>query len=364
MNSGVNIVKQVVCAAALFLAFAGISFAFEDERCELHASDTAPRLCPYEPTTIGYTQDRDDSAFMDFKLSLMYQLFPHSFTRFQNQRVWSGLGDNSALYFAFTGRFGQYLGTRDSSPVVGKRFNPKLFYRFWYDEKHKNYVDVAYAHESNGQSIDSLAEYQTSLAGTNDKNAVKDQLSRGWDYDEIIWKHVLYESDDRAKRIVPCEEEVCKQGFCENDACKQTFCKSDLCREDGRQAEDRKTTITSYVDLKLFRPHGLLQGAQENYNAWENDPEGKNRDRVSGIAIMIKLIERGEYWIFQDLKTAALYETGFRETFRYNTYRLEVGTKYSQLPITLWRQIGYNSDLAQYFKKVDSYGINLEIGSF
>jgi hypothetical protein len=78
---------------------------------------------------------------------------------------------------------------------------------------------------------------------------------------------------------------------------------------------------------------------------------------------MIKYQLGWQWMAFTDVKIAALYETGYRDLFRYNTYRLELGTKVLQLPVTLWGQTGYNSDLAQYYKKVNSYGIQMEIGS-
>lgn len=68
--------------------------------------------------------------------------------------------------------------------------------------------------------------------------------------------------------------------------------------------------------------------------------------------------------IFKDFKFAAGYETGYREIFQYNTLRLEFGTKLLQLPINLWTQTGYGSDLAQYYKKVNSLGIEVQLGSF
>ena len=313
----------------LVLYVAGISFATGRDYCEVH-SEAEPRLCAYEPTTIGYTHDSDDTGFMDFKISVRYQLFPAWITRGQNY-LWSGLGDNSALYFAFTGRFGQYIGTRDSSPVVEKLFNPKLLYRLWTDPAHEDHVDLAFAHQSNGQSIDSQAEYQSALATSANQNEVKDQLSRGWDYWEISWKKTVY-------------ERPAYQG---------------LDRE-----KSLKTSMVSYLGLKYFLAYGPLEGPQENYNYWENDPQGKRLNRVSGLSAMLKWVEREGFLGLSDLKVAARFETGIRETFRYNTYRIEVGTKVLQLPMSVWWQTGYNSDLAQYYKQVDSYGVQVEIGSF
>ena len=313
------IARRTLLGFVLTLLLHSTLYAAVGSNCEWH-TQKEPELCSYEPNTIGYTQDSDDSWFMDFKLSVRYQLFPVWSTRGLNY-VHTGLGDDSAFYFAFTGRFGQYIGTRDSSPVVGKRFNPKLFYRYWTDKYHRGYVDFSFlAHESNGQSITSEAEYQAARASAEKPEFVDDQLSRGWDYVELIWKSV------------PVSQET--------------------------------TTISSYLMLKYFMRHGPLQGRAENYNAWENNPEGKTRDRVNGVAGMIKYQQSWQWLAFTDVKIAALYETGYRDPFRYNTYRLELGTKVLQLPLTLWGQTGYNSDLAQYYKKVNSYGIAAEIGSF
>ncbi len=357
-----KIFREIAYSVVLVMYIAGMLFAAGRDYCEVHR-EAEPKLCSYEPTTIGYTHDSDDTGFMDFKISVRYQLFPAWITRGQNY-IHSGLGDDSAMYFAFTGRFGQYIGTRDSSPVVEKLFNPKLFYRLWTDPAHENHVDFAFAHESNGQSIDSPAEYQAALATAKNQNEVKDQLSRGWDYWEIEWKKTVYDRPLSTTETPndPCLSDACKN--VNNDvSCKEACSYCGFCQGIARETY-RQTSIVSYLALKYFLPHGPLEGPQENYNYWENDPQGKRLDRVSGLSAMLKWTERGSWLFLSDLKIAARLETGIRETFRYNTYRLEVGTKVLQLPMSVWWQTGYNSDLAQYYKKVDSYGIQAEIGSF
>lgn len=333
MNAMSLIRITILIFAVMTVLSVSLSAAAENSPCEIH-SERSPKLCPHEPTTLGYTKDSDDVPFMDFKISLKYQLFPDWLTRSQDYVFGHEWGQRTALYFAFTGRFGQYIGTRDSSPVVAKRFNPMLMYRTFYGERHENHVDVAYAHESNGQSIDSQAEFQTALANSADKNAVKDQLSRGWDYIELSWKKTILE------KYIPGNNET---------------------KEDKNLPE-----LVSYVSYKQFLDNGLLQGKQENYNTWENDPQGKKRNRVDGISLMLKLTNHNEGWEgwFKDTKLAFQLVTGNVQPFRYNTYRLEAGAKFLQLPLSLWVQTGYNSDLAQYYKNVTSYGIQAELGSF
>jgi hypothetical protein len=313
-------VRSAFCFAVLFLFLVSLSFAEPREGCEVHTK-TDPMLCSYEPNTLGYTHDSDDTGFMDFTLSARYQLFPDTTTRFQNW-VHRGLGSESALYAAFTGRFGQYIGTRDSSPVVGKRFNPKMFYRYWTDKDHESHVDFAFlAHESNGQSIDSPAQYEAALAASTNPHAVDDQLSRGWDYLELSWQSLPVNMK-------------------------------------------RERTLSASLTFKYFLLHGPLQGRAEEYNAWENNPQGKPRSHVNGLSGAVQYVEEGEWAVFQDLKVSASYETGYREPFRFSTYRFEAGSKFLQLPLTLWWQTGYNSDLAHYYKKVYSYGIEIDLGSF
>ncbi len=347
--------RQIISTVALIVFASGTSIAADGNLCEVH-NEAAPALCSYEPTTVGYTYDSDDSGFMDFKLSVRYQLFPDWLTRGQNYFFDHHVGYDSALYFAFTGRFGQYIKTRESSPVVEKLFNPKLFYRYWTDRTEENYLDFAFAHQSNGQSIDSPAQYQAALATAKNENEVKDQLSRGWDYWEIVWKKALYERPKpTAGPTDPRLSEVCKdvhEDISVKQACGKEF-------PNGIDKEEKKkTSVVSYVGYKYFLTHGPLEGFQENYNTWENDPQGKRLDRVSGFSILLKWIIRSEY------KVAGRFETGVRDAFQFKTYRLELGGKVEQLPVSVWWQTGYNSDLAQYYKKVHSYGIQAEIGSF
>ena len=291
---------------------------------------------PYEPSTIGYTKDSDDVGFMDFTISLKYQLFPRSFM------TWTG-DDINRLYFAFTGRFGMYIETRHSSPVIGKSYNPKLFWRHITDstlvpttlahandgkrrQSYSGYIDFGYNHQSNGQSIDSAAEYLAGRSTAEKPDYANDNLSRGWDYLEVAWKKTFNENDQVHR-------------------------------------------LQSYLDLKYFLHHGIMQRTAEEYNEWENSPEGKPRKAVNGIAATFEY-QYGKSSLFRNIPllanpTIALrYETGYQTPFKYSTVRLEIGTQILELPITFWAQHGYTSDLAQYFKKVDSYGVELKMGSF
>lgn len=335
------------------------SLAFANDVCETHetrkyeAGENTHAICLHEPNTIGITWDDDDhERFMDFKLSVKYQLIPEFSTNGLNW-VRNHLGDNSAIYFAFSGRFGQYISTRDSSPVVGKRFNPKVFIRFWGDKKpgdvdhrNSNYLDFSlFNHESNGQSINSQAGFdaafiQASANGYNGFDAY-DQISRSWNMLELTYK-------DKKEEVI---ESVVENQFFTIDA-------------------------TGYYGLKYFIPskteefNRLGEVNFQGLAGWETDPEGKPRQQVDGLSLAYKGVIYPalgkQNCLLCPLKYYVGYTTGIRNPGRYKTWRAELGFNfpYIDLPITLYRQTGYNNDLAQYYKKVSSVGLYVDIGSF
>lgn len=273
----------------------------------------APGLQSYEPNTIGLTKDSDDVGFLDVKLSMIYPLLP-------------GItGDR--VYFAATVRFAQYIETRESSPVIGKRFNPKLiFWRHRPQNRTRDYVDFAYAHESNGQSINTPEEYhfevQRQTATGNRPEFAKDFISRGWDYLEVAAKYAHGAGPDQPGRL------------------------------------------TIYSSFRYFLDDGLLQGPAEEYNSWENDPEGKPRKEVQGLAVLFRYDRpiKDTRWV-TGIKVAAGLETGYSNPLRYNTLRLEGRADVVQLPLLIFYQNGYNSDLALYYKRVSTVGIALELAT-
>ncbi|MCR4304827.1 MAG: phospholipase A [Gallionella sp.] len=348
--------KQILCCMAILVSMPASVLA---DVCETHESrryepgKSSHQLCLYEPNTIGLTWDDDDhERFMDFKLSVRYQMFPEYSTKWLNH-VSDQLGDDSAIYFAFSGRFGQYIDTRDSSPVVAKRFNPKIFIRFWGNKDqdevnhyNSNYLDVSlFNHESNGQSIDNktgydLAYFQSSAKGYNGYDAY-DHLSRSWDIFSIEYR-------DKREELIEA-------------ALKNQFFKIDT---------------SGYYGLKYFIP-----GKTEEFNpvggtniqglqGWETDPEGKPRKEVDGVSLAYKgtIYNSGTAHKFSllPLKYYLGYTTGTHNPGVYNTWRIELGFNipYVDLPITVYRQTGYNNDLAQYYKKTGSVGIYVDIGSF
>lgn len=276
--------------------------------------DDTTTLRTHEPTLLGWTYDDSGDGYMDFTLSAKFPLFPNW--------IRNCISENTSLNFAFTGRFGQYFN-RESSPVIGKRFNPELF--FHVNLGRSAYIDLGYAHESNGQQINSLASYQQAQLTLERPEYADDYISRGWDYVRFTLRSPPY------------------PGF-----------------------RDRNR-LQAYFTAKYFLEDGVLQGPPEEYNAWENNPEGKPRNEVDGLSVLLKYVHdsaNDDKRVFSDWKLALVYTTGYREIFRYNSVRFEVGIKFFQLPVIFWASRGYNSDLVRYYKDVHAAGFAVEIGTF
>jgi len=296
---------------------------------------TEPLLQPYEPITAGYTKDSDDVPYLDVTLSLKYRLLPVECT-----------GNKDRAFFAVSTRFGFYWGTRDGSPVVGKEYNPKLIWRHALagapnvpggseaqDGRDKrlpledvSFIDFAYAHDSNGQLIHTQAEYAAAQAALQQPQYVNDNLHRGWDYLQVDWQNVY--------------------------------------------ARDSAHPLFSHLDLKYFLPHGLLQGPEDEYHSWEANPQGKPRKSVDGVTGLIRYQSYGIGPPVDDSRPFSRpdfilkYDTGYYSPFKYSTVRAEFGFQSYVLPLAFWVQSGYMSDLAMYYLKVNSFGIELRVRRF
>lgn len=278
-------------------------------------------LTSYEPNLIGFTYDNDDKTpFLDFKVSLKYPI-AHKYSKdWCNNTIFS----SCIPYLTFTGRFGQYIETRESSPVIGKRFNPSLIFKFNFQDGYidntlnyltkKQYISVEYGHESNGQRVTSINSWQA-MADDFELNGEKpsyanDYISRGWDYWGLTYKTSIIN-----KRI------------------------------------------NAYLHYRNFIG-GLLQGDVEEIYPWEAERNITSRKQINGFKVLLR------YQSTDKSKFALIYETGIRETFKYNTYKFEAATHFFDMPAMLWVKHGYGADFAQYFKKNTSYGLSFELSSF
>lgn len=279
-----------------------------------------PLLASDEPNLLGMTRDSyERQAFMDFTLSMRYPLL---FDTLQQ-----GYKFDMLPFISFTGRLGQYFD-RHSSPVVTKRLNPKLFLRFyeshtagknlWSDDNGLDYYDVGYAHESNGQHVDSPALFNSAVASYGTPEIAQDYISRGWDY--LGYKRHL---------------QMHSYGLDSLDA-----------------------------EMKYFLRHGLLQRTSEEYNAWEGPRAITRIGQVDGLRLKMNFGFHRDWF-----KGASLsYTTGYLDVVRWNTVRAEFGftplSDFLGVPIVLWGQSGYNNNIAQYYRKSWAVGIAASFETF
>jgi len=297
----------------LFPCFLWTGLALEENSKVLLQSD--------EPNFIGYRVEDDDVGHMDFKLSLKYPLFHHAEAPGTPLSLtWDRLSPK--LDFSFTGRFAQYIGTRDSSPVVAKRFHPKLISRWWLD-KGDTALDLAYEHESNGQSINtaaSFAQQRAYHAGKfEDPDFARDFISRGWDFLSATLQH---------------------------------------------QFRHQNWHFQSRWNFRHFYENGLLQGPLEEVWAFEGVTNAPSRKSVDGVSLgLFTRYLRDWHWLrsnWVDLH----YTTGTTRPFEHNTLVWTLGLQLGPMPLAIWGHHGYLSDLADFYRPTNAYGISFSLQSF
>jgi len=286
------------------------------------AALSEPILQSYAPITGGETKDSDDAAFLDVNLSVKIRLAP------------AALLPRIRPFFAMSSRFGFYWGTRPGSPVIGKSYNPELFFRILPNDEviqgpngnhfeYAQFVDVGYAHESNGQLVHTLQQYQRQLVSSPGIDYANNFIHRGWDYLDVAWKRT-----------------------------------------------HRNLDLTYYLEGKYFLPDGLLQGRQDEYHSWEDNREGKRRKAVDGVELSVDWPSHYAHFITDETKALSRpnltvkYLTGYQSPLRYSTFRAEFGFQLWSMPLALWGQVGYLSNLAIYYKKVKSVGLEIRFVSF
>ncbi|WP_448566534.1 hypothetical protein [Thalassotalea ganghwensis] len=187
-------------------------------------------LSGFEPSYFGYVGRDDahlDGSHLEFKVSMKYPL-------------WGGLDDygsdqisdlrSSAVYFAYTGLYDFYFGSRYSAPVISRRQNPGVFYQYQYENKPSGYqyFSLGYFHESNGQEIDREQMFDNKvqdllLRNCTDKGddcltdpfqqkraraMATDYLSRGWDYLRASTKYTITHRRDLLGRRLAIQTDI------------------------------------------------------------------------------------------------------------------------------------------------------------
>lgn len=305
--------RTLSCLAASVVILLGFA-----DRCygRSDAHDGPRWLYVHEPTRVGVTKDSDDVGYLDFQMS-----FRFSSPEVDKVLQKGGYFSPNSLHVAFTTRLGQYIGTRESSPVIGKRFNPEMFFR-WGGWEH-SYIDFGYAHESNGQSIVAEKQFDAAVGQqiriNENPRFARDQLSRGWDYFEAT---VAY-----------------------------------------KEQADSAGGWAAYVTARHFLDDGLLQGEAEEVKDFERPTDVQHRREVHGLRGLFRWHLAKVWGPFDGFKVVAIYVTGIGRPLAHSSVRFEFGTL-RVLPIIVWFSDGYLSDLAQFNKRVTSWGVAVEFKPF
>lgn len=299
----------ITIVAATFL-LPVICLAADDGAKSSVAVDQRPSLLVSDqPNTLGVSEDGYEGVpYMDFNLSMRYPLGYES--RLGSRDHVTGAW---VPYFSFTGRMSQYFNRR-SAPVVTKRFNPKLMVRFygteplegkkvWVDDNSLDYYDIGYAHESNGQYVNSVAAFNSVAANFGSTDIAQDYVHRGWDYLDYR-RHLHF---------------------------------------------DKNRIGVLDLELKYFLNHGLAQRDITEIYAWEAQHPVMHIGQVDGIRVRAGIDVNNEWF-----KNAYFsWMTGYRDIARYNTFRLESTfkplTTYFGVPIVLWWQTGYDNNVARFY---------------
>jgi len=314
--------------------------AWHDSFAEATATERTPLfgfgidgLTSHEPTKLfARTDSKDESQFyMDATLSVKHPLFTPVVEQVADVLDIDRDTNIPRLYLAFTTRFSQYLGSRQSSPVVPRSYNPELFLRIWrsggFERTNPSYWDFGYGHESNGQRINNKLAFDNAITQAETNNdplsSIRERISRGWDYLSVDW----------------------------NKEWNTPFLPSLT----GR-------TIT-HIEYRHYLDHGLFQGAPEEYNDWEGAGQHRRpRDRYDGLHFSLQYDLVGEpclAWVcFERVELS--HDTGYAKPFEHNTTSLEVTTSVAGLPVYLWGRTGYNNNLVDYHNYSNSWGVGIE----
>lgn len=278
-------------------------------------------LTSHRTNRMMWRTDENDRGndYLDFDISLKHPVLRRALDPVFDDFGLSNRNRYAQLYLAFSGRFSQYTGSRPSSPVVARRFNPELFLRFWGDNK--GYWDIGYGHESNGQRITSSAAFHQEelnyLADNESPRFARDSLSRGWDYMTLNWK------------------------------------------QDWRAAGEGN--LITQFNLRYYNRDGLFQGEPEEYNTWEDGGrQARPRRNYDGIRFSAEYFLRDSCSTICVQKLELTQSTGSGRVFTNNSTTLELTTDFYGLPLHFWGRTGYNSDLIDYYDYTNSWGIGLE----
>lgn len=255
-------------------------------------------------------ENGETGSHIELFLSIEYPLFKEPLNSISGQR-WN-------LYFNFNGKFDFFRNSRDSSPLITRLQNPGLILEYrpqqlFYDTLVA--FRTGYFHESNGQTIDTLEEYQTTADA-------RDYVSRGWDY-------------------IPLELEFRKP--VPAASLFHDFFKGFYVTFRGR----------------YFLPKQIFEHDKEDEVFWEARTEQPRIEDYDGIRLRLsKTYHPSGAWLPGEVTLKALFRSGYHDL--NFSQRYEVTTRVWGLPIYLYYFDGYGTNLSTYHQKGSSFGGGFE----
>lgn len=247
-----------------------------------------------EPSYFVHARDKDDnSEHIEFYLSVKYPMMDWLFS------------ENASLFFNYNGKYDFFVSTRHSSPIISRIQNPGLMYEYKLEEPawRLKSIKTGYFHESNGQTIDSKAEYLLA-------EYAEDYVSRGWDYIPLDLKF------------------------------------------------EPSNNFSFYLKLRYFLEMQMGKYEKEDKIFWE--PVAGDQSEIEdydGIRMLFSKKFKVKY--FDEIKLAAMFRSGYRD---YNLSQRYEGTfKIGGIPFHAFYVTGYGNEIATYHKKGYYYGIGLEM---
>jgi outer membrane phospholipase A len=259
-----------------------------------------------EPSYFAFAHDSGSSEnHIEFYLSIKYPLLTTLVERY--------LGQDSRLYFDYNGKYDFYAFSRNSSPIISRLQNPGVMYeRTWpaVPHLHLQSLKTGYFHESNGQTVDTRAEY---LATEH----ASDYVSRGWDYIPLVLKFAVTEK---------------RHGIFGN--------------------------FYLYLQGRYFLDRQLFRDKREDQVFWETLAEQPHIEDYDGIRTTLSTVFILPYFEAREIKFSAIFRTGYRD---FNlSQRYEATFRLFDVPLYVYYFRGYGVEISTYQEKGSTYGIGFE----
>ena len=232
-------------------------------------------------------------------------------------------GDHK-LYFVYAGQYDFFAGSRHSSPIISRRQNPGLTYKYSFLNKplFLKSIKFSWFHESNGQDLDeelyteALGNGQNLLTANNQNGLYSlDHISRGWDYAETEIAFAYDKAELYIKYRKHCN-----------------------CQALGLQEKEDKifwdTANANEGGIREFKGLDLIA----NYT-WVRNDKIFNRIRLS-----------------YKLGTGELSYIG-----NHLSQKASLTVRVAELPLTLFYFDGYGENLSQYHTRSQYIGVGIEL---